>query len=384
MAKVKILVLNSGSSSVKCSIFDFSHFPERFIEPAWKTEIGWKNVRKAEPREWEKKLRQEILGKTFDCVGHRIVHGGKKYAETVKIDAKLKKEIRSLSTLAPLHNISELGNIEILEKLFPNVPQFAVFDTGFHRTLPKAASIYPGPYAWTKRGIRRYGFHGTSFQYCARRAEEMLGEMPKRMVVCHLGSGASLCAILDGQSIDTTMGFTPLEGLMMDTRSGTVDPGLLLYLLGKEKRTVKELSQELYEKSGLLGLSGSSSDMRDILAKATAGDLRAELAIDVYLHRLVSMIGSMIASLGGINALVFTAGIGENAPLIRESVCDRLSFLGLKLEEKQGALPQKRIGFGDPSSDRVVSSPASKVKILVIHTQEAFEIARECWKLATC
>jgi acetate kinase len=383
MAKVKILVLNSGSSSIKCCIYDFSHFPERSIEPAWKAEIRWKNIRDTDNPEWEKELRQELLFKTFDCVGHRIVHGGKNYTETVKIDDLVKKEIRALSALAPLHNISELENIEILEKLFPSIPQFAVFDTAFHRTLPQAALIYPGPFEWTKLGIRRYGFHGISFQYCARRAEEMLGEMPNRMVVCHLGSGASLCALLEGQSIDTTMGFTPLEGLMMDTRSGTVDPGLLLYLLEKGKRTVGDLSRELYEKSGLLGLSGISSDMRDILAKATAGDPRAQLAIDVYLHRLVSMIGSMIASLGGIDALVFTAGIGENALLIRARVCDRLSFLGLKLEENLTSLPQKCCIFRDPSGDRVVSSPASKVKILVIHTQEAFEIARECWKLIT-
>jgi acetate kinase len=372
MAKVKILVLNSGSSSLKCSLYDFAHFPKSPLKPAWEAEIGWKNVRHTDAADWEKKLRRELLGITFDCVGHRIVHGGEKYTQTAKVEAVLKNEIRELAALAPLHNVSELLNIEILEMLFPKIPQFAVFDTAFHRTLSKAASIYPGPFEWTKRGIRRYGFHGTSFQYCAKRVEEMLGKMPKRMVVCHLGSGASLCALLEGKSADTTMGFTPLEGLMMDTRSGTIDPGILLYLLEKKKRTVEELREELYEKSGLLGLSGISSDMRDILAKAAAGNSRAQLALDVYLHRLVSMTGSMIASLGGIDALVFTAGIGENAPLIRRGVCEPFSFLGLNLEEKPG-----------PSVDRVVSSPSSKVKILVIHTQEAFEIARECWKMMT-
>jgi acetate kinase len=264
--------------------------------------------------------------------------------------------------------LADLEGIEILQQLFPKIPQVAVFDTAFHHTLPASASVYPGPYEWVKEGIQRYGFHGISFQYCTRRASAILGKVPEKMVICHLGSGASLCAVKNGKSVDTTMGFTPLEGLMMDTRSGTVDPGILLYLL--KKKTLKELSQELYEKSGLLGLSGVSSDMRDVLEKAAQSNKQASLAIDVYIHRLVSSIGSMIATLSGIDALVFTAGIGENAPLIRERVCSQFSFLGVHLSQQQPT-----------SEDRVLSSPDAKVKVLLIHTKEAFEIARECLQI---
>lgn len=340
---MKILVLNQGSSSLKCSIFDFSANPQEYIKPAWETKIEWKNIQESKAR----KLRAHLKGKSIDCIGHRIVHGGNKYKKSALIDEHVKKEIWRLSDLAPLHNRADLEGIEILENLFPDKPQIAVFDTAFHHTLPLAAAIYPGPYKWVQMEIQRYGFHGISYQYCSQKAAQMLGKMPERMVICHLGSGASLCAVKKGKSIDTTMGFTPLEGLMMDTRSGTVDPGILLYLLKKKK--VSALSRELYEKSGLLGLSGISSDMRDVLEKAKQGHMRAHLAIDVYIHRLTSLIGSMVASLGGLDVLVFTAGIGENAPQVREETTKRLSFLG-------------------------------PFKVLIIQTQEAFEIARECWK----
>lgn len=341
--KMKILVLNQGSSSLKCSIFDFSAYPNEHIEPVWETKIEWKNVQESRAR----KLRSQLKGKSIDCIGHRIVHGGSRYKKSVLIDRQVKKEIRRFSDLAPLHNLADLEGIEILESLFPGKPQIAVFDTAFHHTLPLSAAIYPGPYKWAQMQIQRYGFHGISYQYCSQKAAQMLGKMPERMVICHLGSGASLCAIKKGKSIDTTMGFTPLEGLMMDTRSGTVDPGILLYLL--KKKNLEALTRELYEKSGLLGLSGISSDMRDILEKAEQGHMRANLALNVYVHRLISLIGSMVTSLGGLDVLVFTAGIGENAPSIRKQVTDRLAFLG-------------------------------HFKVLVIQTQEAFEIARECWR----
>ncbi len=367
---MKILILNRGSSSVKCCLYDFSKLPDSSEDPLWEKKIEWKNISKEGTSKIREDLHSLLSGKEIDCIGHRIVHGGKKYEESVFIDADVKKEIRNLADLAPLHNLADLEGIDILEKFFPGKPQIAVFDTAFHHTLPESAKIYPGPYEWVQMGIQRFGFHGTSFQYCSRRAVEILGKEPHRMVICHLGSGASLCAVKNGKSIDTTMGLTPLEGLMMDTRSGTVDPGILLYLLEKKGRTVKKLSTELYEKSGLLGLSGISSDMRDILEKASEGNIRAQLAIDVYVHRLIFMIGSMVASLDGIDTLIFTAGIGENASLIREQVCDRLSFLGINLSKHQQS----------NSEDYVISSPISKVKVLVIHTKEAFEIARECWK----
>ena len=363
---MKILVLNRGSSSIKCCIYDFANFPDKLVDPIWEDKIEWKNIQVK--GSIKKELKSLLSDKEIHCIGHRIVHGGKKYQTSVLIDNEVKKEIRKLADLAPLHNLADLEGIEILEQLFPNIPQVAVFDTAFHHTMPTYAAIYPGPYKWFEEGIQRFGFHGTSFQYCSRRAKELLGEESPRLVICHLGSGASLCAVKNGKSMNTTMGFTPLEGLMMDTRSGTVDPGILLYL--SKDKTLDELSKELYEESGLLGISGISSDMRDILDKASQGNERARLTIDIYVHRLVSMIGSMIATLGGIDALVFTGGIGENALAIRQQVCDSLAFLSIHLSKHQSNGPE----------DLVLSSSDSRVKVLLIHTQEAFEIARECWQ----
>ncbi len=361
---MKVLVLNRGSSSVKCCLYDLSGLSCKSVNPIWEDKIEWKNV--WDKGSIQKELKSRLAGKKIDCIGHRIVHGGKKYQTSVLIDGDVKNEIRRLSDLAPLHNLADLEGIEILEQLFPKIPQVAVFDTAFHRTIPLSASVYPGPYEWVEEGIQRYGFHGISFQYCTRRAGSLLGKIPSKMVICHLGSGASLCAVKDGKSIDTTMGFTPLEGLMMDTRSGTVDPGILLYLL--KKKTPEQLSKELYENSGLLGLSGVSSDMRDVLEKAKGGNKQASLAIDVYIHRLVSCIGSMVATLGGIDVLIFTAGIGENSSLIRERVCSNLSFLGVFLSKTPNSTAE----------DGELSPADAKVKILLIHTQEGFEIAREC------
>jgi len=363
---MKVLVLNSGSSSLKCCIYDLSKAPDQLVVPIWEDKIEWNNVK--ESGSIKNELASILSDKKIDCIGHRIVHGGKKYQASTLINEGVKNEIRNLAELAPLHNLADLEGIEVLGQLFPGIPQIAVFDTAFHRTLPLHAAIYPGPYQWYEEGIQRYGFHGISYQYCSRRANTLLGSTVSNMVISHLGSGASLCAIKNGESIDTTMGFTPLEGLMMDTRSGTVDPGILLYL--SKKKTPEALSKELYEESGLLGLSGISSDMRDILKQTSKGNDRAQLAIDVYVHRLATMIGSMVVSLGGLDTLVFTAGIGENSTYIRDQVCARLSFFGVHLSK-------------DPTStteDLVISSSNSKVKVLLIHTQEAFEIARECWE----
>lgn len=361
---MNILVLNNGSSSIKCCIYHLVSVPEELINPIWQHKIEWKNSQ--EKGSIKNELASILSGKKIDCIGHRIVHGGKKYLASTLIDQDVKNEIRKLAELAPLHNLAELEGIEALEQLYPGIPQIAVFDTAFHSTLPQHAAIYPGPYSWFEQGIQRYGFHGISYQYCAKRATSLLGTNNVKMVICHLGSGASLCAVKDGKSIDTTMGYTPLEGLMMDTRSGTVDPGILLHLL--KKKTPEQLTKELTEESGLLGLSGISSDMRDILTQASLQNERAQLAIDVYVHRLVTMIGSMIASLNGMDVLVFTGGIGENAPQIREQVCARLSFMGIHLSKDLINTPE----------DLLISSADSKVKVLLIHTQESFEIAREC------
>ena len=397
---MNVFVLNRGSSSIKCYLYAFQEGEELPIVPRWEAHLEWKNlfdepsltVKNAQGAQLAEVVQEKTAGDALrrivrllvegttavlssldqvDAIGHRIVHGGRFFKESVRIDAKVKDTIRELSELAPLHNLPELEGIEILEEVFAKTPQIAVFDTAFHHTLPQAAEVYPVPYSWFEKGIKRYGFHGISYQYCSRKAKAMLGSAAK-MLVCHLGSGASLCAVQDGKSIDTTMGFTPLEGLMMDTRSGSIDPGILLFMLEKKKMSPNALSDALYKESGLLGISGTSSDMRDIIEKSEKGDFRALLAFEVYMHRLTAMMGAMIASLKGLDALVFTAGIGENAPLVRQKVCETFSFLGMQLDLKKNTAPSRE--------DCLLSSQGSRVNVLLIHTQEAFEIARECWK----
>lgn len=397
---MNIFVLNCGSSSIKCNLYQFRN---SLSDLAWEAQIQWKNffenptllIKNAKGMQHSQAVKEKTLalalehlisllfqGKTaalnsldeINAIGHRVVHGGQWFTGSVVITPEVKEKIRNLSELAPLHNLSELEGIEILEKLFSKVPHVAVFDTAFHHTLPKSTQIYPGPYRWYEKGIRRYGFHGMSFQYCTRRTAEILAKDSKhlRMVICHLGSGASLCAVKEGKSIDTTMGFTPLDGLMMDTRCGSIDPGIILYFLEKEKKSKEEISTELYKNSGLLGLSGISSDMRDIIEKSLEGHTQASLAFDVYLHRLNSLLGSMIASLQGVDAIVFTAGIGENAALLRKKVCENFSFLGVKLDQVRNECSHQE--------DCMLSTSDSRVHILLIHTQEALEIAMECLK----
>jgi acetate kinase len=262
----------------------------------------------------------------------------------------------------------------IIEKLLGAVPQVAVFDTGFHRQMPPPAAVYPGPYEWFESGIRRYGFHGVNHQYCAARAAELMRRdlASLKLVTCHLGNGCSLAAISEGRSVDTTMGFTPLEGLMMGTRSCSVDPGILTYLMRQGRLQAHEIDEMLNQKSGLLGISGISGDMREILAAMKQGNPRARLAFDIYTHRLQAGIGAMVAVLGGIDALVFTAGVGENSPEVRSAACGKLGFLGLKLDEAANA---------QTSTDEDVGAPDSQVRILVIRAQEDWAIAGECWKL---
>jgi acetate kinase len=252
------------------------------------------------------------------------------------------------------------------------VPQVAVFDTAFHAQMPDAAAIYPGAYEWIEQGIYRYGFHGTSHAYCAERAAELLGQDLKdlRLITCHLGNGASLAAIRDGRSIDTTMGFTPLDGLMMGSRSGSVDPSILIHLIRHHGYDADQLDHLLNQASGLLGISGLSNDLRQIMSAIDAGNDRAKLALEIYIHRLRSCMGAMLASLGGLDALIFTAGVGEHSPPIRAAA---FAFLGLKLDLDKNA--------GRPR-DAVISTLDSTVKVLVIHTQEDWAIARDCWRLS--
>jgi acetate kinase len=264
--------------------------------------------------------------------------------------------------------------MEIIEKRLGAIPQVAVFDTGFHRRMPQAATVYPGPYQWFENGIHRYGFHGINHQYCAARAAQLLGRELNslKLVTCHLGNGCSLAAIREGHSIDTTMGFTPLEGLMMGTRSGSIDPGILTYLMRENQLQPQDIDDVLNKQSGLLGISGISGDMREILASMKQGHLRAKLAFDIYVHRVRAGIGAMVAVLGGTDALVFTAGVGENSAEVRAAACKGLSFLGLKLDEAGNVQ-------GLPDQD--IATPDSAVRVLIIRAQEDWAIARECWRI---
>jgi acetate kinase len=307
-------------------------------------------------------------------VGHRIVHGGPKFDKPVVLTREVKQAIEGVSAFAPLHNRAELEGIEMMEQLLGSVPQLAVFDTGFYHNLPLAAAVYPGPYDWFERGIRRYGFHGINHQYCAERAAQLLGKEPSslKLVSCHLGNGCSLAAIDRGRSIDTTMDFTPLEGLMMGTRSGSVDPGILTYMIRGERMTGQQLDDMLNEHSGLLGISGVSSDMRQILEAMKSGNERAKLAFEIFVHRLQGGIGAMAAALGTIDALVFTAGIGENSPEVRYAACKNLGFLGLKIDSKRNSASH---------ADSDIASSESAVRVLIVKAQEDWAIAAACWNL---
>jgi acetate kinase len=309
------------------------------------------------------------------AIGHRVVHGGETYRESVRVDGAVKQEIAALADLAPLHNPANLDGINAAEAVLPGVPQVAVFDTAFHAHLPPESYLYAVPYAWyTQWGVRRYGFHGISHAYCAARAAELLGRplAGLRLITLHLGNGCSAAAIRDGVSVETTMGFTPLEGLMMGTRSGSVDPGLLLYLERHRSMTTEGLDDALNHQSGLLGLSGVSSDMRGVLAAADGGHERAQLALRGYTYRVRTAIGALAASLGGLDTLVFTAGVGENAAAVRAAACAGLEFLGVRLDEAANATAK-------PDVD--ISAAGAPVRVLVVHTQEDLYIARETLRL---
>jgi acetate kinase len=368
---MKILVLNSGSSTQKACLFEIGEtLPDDPPACLWERKIEWDRVSSRESA--LEQLLANLSG--IDVVGHRVVHGGPHFEEPVLVTAEVKSAIARASAFAPLHNQAALEGMEMIERLLGSVPQVAVFDTGYHRKMPLASAVYPGPYEWFDSGIRRYGFHGINHQYCAARAARLLRRDLKslRLVTCHLGNGCSLAAISGGISVDTTMGFTPLEGLMMGTRSGSVDPGILTYLMRQGKLRGEEIDAVLNQKSGLLGISGLSGDMREILVATNKGHSRAKLAFDIYVHRLQAGVGAMVAVLGGIDALVFTAGIGENSPDVRAAACMQLEFMGLTLDLAANA---------NVSTDADIATADSRVRILVIHAQEDWAIARECWYL---
>jgi acetate kinase len=387
---MNVLVLNAGSSTVKFSLLestgeavlldgaaDWSSRPAKltFRRPGGapvETPLPAEGHREAARHLLEKVTREEAdRHGGLAAVGHRVVHGGQFFMAGVRVDASVKQRIRELSELAPLHNPVALQVIDAAETAWPGVPHVACFDTAFHSTILPEARTYPLPQSWTNGwGLRRYGFHGLSHAYCADRAVRMLGRGPDglRLVICHLGNGCSVTAVRDGKSVDTSMGFTPLEGLMMGTRSGSVDPGLLLYVLRDKGVKADDLDRVLNQESGLAGVSGVSGDMRQVLEASAAGNADARLALGVYIHRLRQTIGGMAATLGGVDALVFTAGIGERSVPIRAAACEGLRFLGVELDAAANASSR-------PDAD--VAAKASPCRVLVIATREDVTILRE-------
>jgi acetate kinase len=358
---VRVLVVNAGSSSLKLTLIggDDATLAQRELAAPRAT------VQEAELR----RALDDGLGDA-DAVGHRIVHGGERYRDAVLIDAGVEAALRELTELAPLHQPKSLAALDSVSRALPELPAVACFDTAFHATLPLAAATYALPAAWRERWrLRRYGFHGLSHAWVARRAPALLDRPAAglRIVSCHLGAGASLCAIADGRSIDTTMGFTPLEGLVMATRSGSVDPGLLLWLLERSGLSERELAAALEHESGLKGLSGSA-DMRELLARADDGDVVACSALDVYLHRLRAAIAAMTAALGGLDALVFTGGVGEHAAAVRARAVEGVGFLGAGIDAVRNR---------EAAGDAEISGQTATARTLVVTSREDLEIARQ-------
>jgi len=348
-----ILVVNAGSSSLKL----------RLLGPA-------DEVLASVDSEPDADLPAAITDfGAIDAIGHRVVHGGTTYAGPVRVTPEVAARLRALTALAPLHQPKSLAGLDALTAVLPDVPAVACFDTAFHAGMPAAASTYAVPQDWRVRlGVRRYGFHGLSHSYAARRVVELLGaDATRRMVTCHLGSGASLCAVLDGRSVDTTMGFTPLEGLVMGTRSGSVDPGLVLWLQTSAGMSAAEVTEALDRESGLRGLAGEA-DLRRVLAAMAAGDSRARTAFAVYLHRLRGSIAAMAAAMDGVDALVFTGGVGENAPLVRSGAAERLRFLGVAIDGEANLRAHP---------DVEITAAGARVRTVVVAAREDLQIAAE-------
>jgi len=357
-----VLVLNAGSSSLKWLVLDAR--TESVLEQDTATWEGTEGGR--HEAEMVSALAQLP---PVEAIGHRVVHGGGRFRDAVLIDDPVRAGIAQLAELAPLHNPAALAGINAARQRLPDLPQVACFDTAFHSTIPEHAATYPLPHEWTERwGLRRYGFHGLSVQYAVGRVGELLARPPRRIVVCHLGAGCSVSAALDGQSIDTSMGFTPLEGLMMARRSGSVDPGLLVYLLEHGGLSVSDLDRGLNEQAGVVGVSGVSADMREVLAAADAGNQRASLAVAMFVYRVVATVGAMTAALGGLDALVFTGGVGEHSAVIRARVTAALEHLGARLDVEQNAA-------AEPDAD--VAAKGSSVRIMVITAREDLVILRD-------
>lgn len=313
----------------------------------------------------------------INAVGHRVAHGGEYFSESVRVDAEVKAKIKALGEIAPLHNPANLKGIETMEKLLPTVPQIAVFDTSFHQTLPKKAFIYGIPYEYyEKYGVRRYGFHGTSHKFVAEKACQLLGwdVAEKKIITCHLGNGASITAIDGGKSVDTSMGFTPVAGLVMGTRAGDLDLGALLYICEKEGLNPEQANTLVNKKSGVQGISGVSSDFRELTDAMNAGNERAQLALDVFSYNVKKYIGAYAAVLNGVDLIIFTGGIGENDQLVRQAVCRNLNYLGVEIDEKTN--------LATKGKDVIISNEQSRTTVMVITTDEELVIAMDTVRLS--
>lgn len=395
---MKVLVLNCGSSSVKYQFIDVLN--RKVLAKGIVDRVGMSDsVLTHERGDGHKvKISAEVLDhqsaieyvlavllsknhgvivdkSEIDAVGHRVVHGGENFSESVLIDEKVMDDIRENIELAPLHNPHNLRGIQAVMRHLPGTPQVAVFDTAFHQTMPPRAYLYGIPYLlYRKYKIRRYGFHGTSHYYVSRRASEILGKPVEelKIITAHLGNGCSMAAVRNGVSVDTSMGFTPLEGLLMGTRSGDLDPSIILHIVGREGLSLAEANTLLNKHSGLLGISGFTSDMREIVAESNKGNHQAKMAFDVFTYRIRKYIGSYAAVMGGLDALVFTGGIGENSAEVRSESCKELDFLGIRIDESKNNSKEK---------EKIISSDDSKVKVLALPTDEEYVIALDTMKI---
>ena len=392
---MKVLVLNCGSSSIKYKLFEMEN--HEILAQGGIEKIGLRgsflkvNLPNGEKITYEKNIPEHTVGVEFilktlvnpeygaiksldeiDAVGHRVVHGGEAFSESVLIDKEVTDMIIACSDLAPLHNPANLKGINAIAEILPDVPQVAVFDTAFHQTMPDYAYMYAIPYElYDKYGVRRYGFHGTSHRYVSQRVCDFLGVKPEglKIITCHIGNGGSISALKDGKCIDTTMGLTPLEGLMMGTRSGDIDAGAVTFIMDKEGLTTTGVSNLLNKKSGVLGVSGVSSDMRELEAACQAGNPKAILAEKMYFYRIKKYIGAYAAALGGVDIIVFTGGVGENQWPCRSEVCSNLQFMGINIDEEVNAVIRGK--------EAIISTPDSKVKVVVIPTDEEMMIASD-------
>ncbi|AGB41371.1 acetate kinase [Halobacteroides halobius DSM 5150] len=392
-----ILVINSGSSSIKYQLFNMDD--ESVLAKGLVERIGIEGSRleqevNGEEIEIEQEIADHSVGmklvidtltdtetgvisdvEEIDAVGHRVVHGGEYFDGSVVVDDDVKEKIEECAKLAPLHNPANLMGIEVCEELIPNAPQVVTFDTAFHQSIPKESYMYALPYEfYEKHRVRRYGFHGTSHKFVAQRVAEEMGQPVEdlKIITCHLGNGASVTAVKNGKAYDTSMGLTPLEGLVMGTRCGDIDPAAVPFIMEKEDLSPQEMDQLMNNKSGLLGVSGVSSDMRDVEDAASDGNKRAQLALDMFTNRVKKYIGSYTAEMNGVDAIVFTAGIGENGSEVREASCSELDYLGVKIDADKNNVRGKT---------QEISTTDSKVNVYVIPTNEELVIARDTKEL---